>query len=74
MIFIDKKNIKLLFYLPLKNEIDNFTQPTIKNKPPKGVTSQMFLGLTPNTDITYNEPEKNKIPKKKNKLMLFLSF
>ena len=71
MLFFCANIIKLTFYLPLKNEIDNFSHPKIRIKPPSGVTNQMCFGLIPNADIKYNEPDKNKIPMKNNRLILF---
>ena len=74
MIFFDEKYIKPIFYLALKNEIDNFTHPSIKNRHPNGVINQIVLGSICKVVITYNDPEKKRIPKKKNKLIVFLTF
>ena len=74
MKLFDKKNINAIFYLALKNEIDNFTHPSIKNRPPNGVTNQMFLGSICKTVMAYNDPEKKKMPIKNNKLIVFLTF
>ena len=60
--------------MALKNEIDNFTHPSIKNNPPNGVINQMDFGFICKTVIAYKEPEKKRIPKKKNKLIEFLDF
>ena len=69
MIFYEKLN-----YFLLKKEYNNLNQPRINNNPPSGVTNHIFFGFTPKIVIKYKDPEKNKIPRKKNKLILFLDF
>ena len=58
----------------MKKEIAVINHPRIKNKPPSGVMNQICLASMTPVEIIKIEPEKNRIPVKKNPEIRSLDF